>query len=73
MKAITPVEQTLIDLLKIDSPTGGEHELANAVARWAEDAGWRVRRGLGKAAPERRGASAVATSLACDTASVPSF
>ena len=44
MKAITPVEQTLIDLLKIDSPTGGEHELANAVARWAEDAGWRVRR-----------------------------
>ena len=44
MTAITPVEQTLIELLKIDSPTGGELELAVIVENWVKQAGWRVRR-----------------------------
>ena len=44
MTAITPVEQTLIELLKIDSPTGGELELADTVENWVKQAGWRVRR-----------------------------
>ncbi len=44
MTAITAVEQTLIDLLQVDSPTGGERELADTVERWVKDAGWRVRR-----------------------------
>ena len=44
MPALTAIEQTLIDLLKVDSPTGGEHELADTIERWAKEAGWRVRR-----------------------------
>lgn len=44
MNPITRVEQTLIDLLKIDSPTGGEDELADTVEAWIKQAGWRVRR-----------------------------
>ena len=42
--ALTAVEQTLLELLEIDSPTGGEALLAEVVEGWCVDAGWRVRR-----------------------------
>ena len=42
--ALTAVEQTLLELLEIDSPTGGEAPLAEVVEGWCVDAGWRVRR-----------------------------
>lgn len=44
MKSLTAVESTLLELIRIDSPTGGEAPLADAVESWANQAGWRVRR-----------------------------
>ena len=39
--ALTAVEQTLLELLEIDSPTGGEAPLAEVVEGWCVGAGWR--------------------------------
>jgi succinyl-diaminopimelate desuccinylase len=42
-QSLTPVEHTLLDLLNIDSPTGGEEALHGACVAWFRKAGWRVR------------------------------
>ena len=43
MSELTAVEQCLLELLEIDSPTGGEHTLFEACIERFQTLGWRVR------------------------------
>ncbi|MDE0881966.1 MAG: succinyl-diaminopimelate desuccinylase [Myxococcota bacterium] len=43
MIGVSSLEKSLLDLIEIDSPTGGEKALAVALRGWLEEAGWRVR------------------------------